>query len=63
LEAIVTIGKFLNGKFLTIYLVTIKVCNMLASSPEMMLEKLGAVLEKIKQKAGCIDKTVACQKF
>ena len=33
------------------------------SGPEMLPEKLGTVLEKIKQTAGFVDKTVACQKF
>ena len=33
------------------------------SVPEILPEKFGTVSEKIKQTAGCIDKTVACQKF
>jgi hypothetical protein len=34
------------------------------SGPEMLPEKLGAVLEKkIKKMAGCVDFTEACQNF
>ena len=31
--------------------------------PEMLLEKFGRILEKLKLMADCIDKAVACQKM
>ena len=35
-----------------------------SSGPEILLEKLGTVLEKEEEKtAGFVDKTVACQQF
>ena len=33
------------------------------SGPKMLPEKLGTVSRKRKQMAGCVVKTVACQKF